>query len=180
VLFLGDSITFGYGVRDEEVVSERVRTLLAADGVPTETVNTAVASYNTEQEVTFYEREGRRYRSRRGRGGVCWNDLNDKSNVRVDANGNLVDAERGSAAAADAAGRRDFELRNALKRSRLLYGTLERWRAYKRRARRTTTPTFRNDVLAGHATPRVEAGWTTCRTRSPPAERSSRRTGHRL
>jgi len=160
VLFLGDSITFGYGVRDEEVVSERVGTLLAAAGIPTETVNTAIASYNSEQEVTFYEREGRRYDPDVVVVGVCWNDLNDKSNVRVDANGNLVDADAVPAAAAQPSIADDYELRNALKRSRLLYGTLERWRAYKASQTPDDHAAFRNDVLAGKATPRVEAGWT--------------------
>jgi lysophospholipase L1-like esterase len=160
VLFLGDSITFGYGVRDDEVVSERVGALLATAGVPTETVNTAIASYNTEQEVTFFEREGRRYDPDVVVVGACWNDLNDKSNVRVDANGNLVDADAVDAPTSEGPTAGDFELRNALKRSRLLYGTLERWRAYRASRTPDDHAMFRNDVLAGHATPRVEAGWT--------------------
>ncbi len=160
VLFLGDSITFGYGVNDDEVVTERVGALLGAAGIPTETINTAIASYNTEQEVTFYEREGRRYDPDVVVVGVCWNDINDKSNVQVDANGNLVDADAATSPATAAAGATEYELRNILKRSRLLYGTLERWRAYQATQAPDDHATFRNDVLAGHETPRIESGWS--------------------
>lgn len=160
VLFLGDSITFGYGVRDDEVVSERVGALLAAAGVSVETVNTAISSYNTEQEVTFYEHEGHRYDPDVVVVGVCWNDINDKSNVRVDTVGNLVDADAAEAAPTEAPSSNEYELRNILKRSRLLYGTLERWRAYQATRSPDDHATFRNDVLAGQATPRVEAGWS--------------------
>jgi len=162
ILFLGDSITFGYGVRDDEVVTERVRTMLAAAGVATETVNTAIASYNTEQEVVYYEHEGHRYDPDVVVVGVCWNDINDKSNVRVDANGNLVDADAPTAPspAPDASIVADADLRNALKRSRLLYGTLERWRAYQASRVPDDHATFRADVLDGHLTPTVSAGWS--------------------
>lgn len=162
ILFLGDSITFGYGVRDEEVVSERVRALLGAAGVPTETINTAIASYNTEQEVAYYEHEGHRYDPDVVVVGVCWNDINDKSNVRVDAHGNLVDADAVDKPTkrSDAAIVADTEFRNTLKRSRLLYGTLERWRAYQASRAPDDHAAFRNDVLSGNATARVEVGWS--------------------
>lgn len=140
ILFLGDSITFGYGVRDDEMVTERVRALLAGAGVPVETVNTAITSYNTEQEVTYYKQEGHRYDPDVVVVGVCWNDINDKSDVRVDADGNLVDVRKIIAIEADARSVKvDPALRSVLKRSRLLYGTLERWRTYQASRSRTTT-----------------------------------------
>jgi lysophospholipase L1-like esterase len=162
ILFLGDSITFGYGVRDEEVVTERVRALLGAAGVRAETINTAIASYNTEQEVAYYEHEGNRYDPDVVVVGVCWNDINDKSNVRVDAHGNLVDVDAVDrpTTKSDAALVTDSELRNTLKRSRLLYGTLERWRAYQASRTPDDHVTLRDDVLSGHTTERVEAGWS--------------------
>jgi lysophospholipase L1-like esterase len=162
VVFLGDSITFGYGVRDDEVVTERVRTLLAKDGVDVEVVNAAVPSYNTEQEVASYELHGRRYRPDWIVVGVCWNDLNDKSNVRVNAAGELVDADAAPANTADqlSSSPRGYALRNALKRSRLLYGSLERWRAYSASRTPGDHMTFRMDVLNGRDTPRVATGWS--------------------
>lgn len=160
VLFLGDSIIFGFGVDDREVVAERVRSLLDGEGVAVESVNTAIASYNTLQEVTYYEREGRRYDADVVVVGVCWNDINDKSDVGVDAEGNLVDASMAGAPPRDAASPVEFAFRNALKRSRLLYGTLERWRAYHAARAPDDHMTFRTDVLSGNMTPRIRDGWT--------------------
>ena len=87
LLFIGDSIAFGYGVRDEEVVTSRVAQLLGAQGVAPEVINASVPAYNTEQEVTLLEREGLRYRPDWVIVGVCWNDLSDKSHVRVSQDG---------------------------------------------------------------------------------------------
>ncbi len=162
VVFLGDSITFGYGVRDDEVVTERVRALLAKEGVDVEVVNTAVPSYNTEQEVASYELKGRRYRPDWIVVGVCWNDISDKSNVRVNANGELVDADAAPATTVERASSSPtgYALRNALKRSRLLYGSLERWRAYSAGRTPDEQTTVRMDVLNGRETPNVVEGWT--------------------
>jgi lysophospholipase L1-like esterase len=159
VLFLGDSITFGYGVRDEEVVSERVRARLAAAGISVEVVNTGVASYNSEQEAAYYASEGRRYDPDVVVVGVCWNDINDKSEVRVAANGYLVDARNPGPASA-AWSSLEFELRNFVKQSRLLYGSVERWRAYQSSRTPDDHAGFRSDVLQGTMTPRVAAGWS--------------------
>lgn len=161
VLFLGDSITFGYGVRDDEVVTERVRALLAMDGVDVEVVNTAVPSYNTEQEVASYELQGRRYRPDWIVVGVCWNDLSDKSDVRVNGSGELVDSRSVSPNTTEKlrSTPTGYALRNVLKRSRLLYGSLERWRAYSAARSAGDQVSVRMDVLNGRDTPSVAAGW---------------------
>jgi lysophospholipase L1-like esterase len=161
VLFLGDSITFGYGVRDSEVVTERVRSLLRQQGVDVEIVNTAVPSYNTEQEVASFERDGQRYRPDWVVVGVCWNDINDKSDVRVNANGELVDAAAAGteSEATFASSPTGYALRNALKRSRLLYASMERWRAFSASRTPDEHMLFRMDVLNGRDTPRIAGGW---------------------
>src|SRR2546425_2932899 len=51
LLWLGDSIVFGFGVTDEEVVTRRVENRLEQIGIRTESINTGVPAYNTEQEV---------------------------------------------------------------------------------------------------------------------------------
>jgi len=52
VIFLGDSVTFGPGVRDDEPFPRQVEAMLRADGAgPVETVNTGVVGYNTIQEL---------------------------------------------------------------------------------------------------------------------------------
>jgi hypothetical protein len=49
LLFIGDSIAFGYGVRDEEVVTARVGALLEGHGLSAEVINASVPAYNTDQ-----------------------------------------------------------------------------------------------------------------------------------
>lgn len=62
VIFLGDSVTFGPGVRDEEPFPRLVETALNASGAgPIETVNTGVVGYNTIQEQARLESAGLPY-----------------------------------------------------------------------------------------------------------------------
>jgi lysophospholipase L1-like esterase len=59
ILVLGDSVVFGWGVREEETFTRRLGELLTErTGRPVETVNTGVCSYNTRQEEAFLERHG--------------------------------------------------------------------------------------------------------------------------
>jgi lysophospholipase L1-like esterase len=63
VLFLGDSVTFGAGVRAEETFPRLLEERLAgaADG-PIETLNAGVVGYNTTQELARLESVGLTYR----------------------------------------------------------------------------------------------------------------------
>jgi lysophospholipase L1-like esterase len=160
ILFLGDSITFGYGVNDAEVVTERVGSLLGAHGVPTEIINSAVPSYNTHQEVAYLETEGYRYSPDWVIVGVCWNDIADKSAVQVDANGDLTtigEATPESTPMSETP--TGYALRNLLKRSRLVYGSLQAWRGLTEGGASNDHLVFRTNVLEGNATGDVEAGW---------------------
>src|SRR5437899_2023802 len=76
LLWLGDSIVFGFGVADAEVVTHRVQARLEQRGVNTEAINTAVPAYNTEQEVAFLARDGIRYHPDWVMLGFCWNYIN--------------------------------------------------------------------------------------------------------
>jgi len=59
VLFLGDSITFGNGVKDDEPFARGVEPLLAAKlRRPVRTINAGVGSYNTSQEDAYLARGG--------------------------------------------------------------------------------------------------------------------------
>jgi lysophospholipase L1-like esterase len=60
VVFLGDSVTFGAGVLDEQAFPRLLEADLRRDG-PVETVNAAVVGYNTEQELARFETAGLRY-----------------------------------------------------------------------------------------------------------------------
>jgi lysophospholipase L1-like esterase len=67
ILMLGDSITFGWGVRQEETFSKVLERLLN-DRPPEgpwqryEVINTGVGNYNTAQEVAYFSERGQRYR----------------------------------------------------------------------------------------------------------------------
>lgn len=62
VLFLGDSITFGWGVPDEDRVSERVESALNSDpglpGTRVEVINAGVGNYNAAMSVAWYLEHG--------------------------------------------------------------------------------------------------------------------------
>ncbi len=59
VLFLGDSVTFGWGVRQEDSFAETVQPRLSERlGGPVIALNSGVGSYNTENEWAFLNRYG--------------------------------------------------------------------------------------------------------------------------
>ena len=63
VVGLGDSVMFGWGVREEDAYLARTAALLEAssEGVAWEVVNTAVPGYNTVMEVETLEAKGLRF-----------------------------------------------------------------------------------------------------------------------
>ena len=59
ILMLGDSITFGWGVPEQDTVATRLeRTFLLRYGASVEVINSGVGNYNTAMEVAWYEQEG--------------------------------------------------------------------------------------------------------------------------
>ncbi|MFN0149241.1 MAG: SGNH/GDSL hydrolase family protein [bacterium] len=58
IALLGDSFAWGFGVSDDDALAPQLERTLG-DGV--EVVNMGVIGYGTDQEVLFYENEGRRY-----------------------------------------------------------------------------------------------------------------------
>lgn len=64
ILVLGDSITFGWGVRAEDTFARQLEADLNARfaGRPTvEVINSGVGNYNTRQEVSYYRERGHDY-----------------------------------------------------------------------------------------------------------------------
>jgi lysophospholipase L1-like esterase len=60
VLLLGDSFVEGYTVRGDQTVAAGLQRLLRAEGdAGAEVLNGGTAGYSTDQEVLFYERDGR-------------------------------------------------------------------------------------------------------------------------
>jgi len=59
VLLLGDSVTFGWGVKVDDTFGRVAeRELTQRLGVPIRTINSGVCGYNTDQELAFLRREG--------------------------------------------------------------------------------------------------------------------------
>ena len=58
VLLLGDSITFGYGVSDEETYGRKLESILTSElGRRVRTVNAGMGGFNTVQEAAFLENQ---------------------------------------------------------------------------------------------------------------------------
>jgi len=62
ILMLGDSLTFGWGVKIEETVSKRLERQLNETGIASEVINTGVGNYNTSMEVAYFLNEGHKYK----------------------------------------------------------------------------------------------------------------------
>ena len=60
LVFLGDSLTFGWGVREEESFAHRLEVALNEDR-PTEVLNFGTGNYNTTQEVELFLEKGLDY-----------------------------------------------------------------------------------------------------------------------
>ena len=58
ILMLGDSLTFGWGVPDDETVSRRVETALKKEGYDVQILNAGVGNYNTDMEVEYFLADG--------------------------------------------------------------------------------------------------------------------------
>ncbi|GJM15980.1 MAG: hypothetical protein DHS20C13_13070 [Thermodesulfobacteriota bacterium] len=60
IIFLGDSLTFGWGVKEEETFATLIEEDLSSSS-PTEVLNFGTGNYNTEQEVNLFIEKGLKY-----------------------------------------------------------------------------------------------------------------------
>ncbi len=60
IIFLGDSLTFGWGVRREDSFEHLLEKALS-ERYPTEIINFGTGNYNTEQEVNLFIERGLKY-----------------------------------------------------------------------------------------------------------------------
>jgi len=76
VVAIGDSITFGMGVRDNETYSARLEQVLGAQmGRQVEVVNLGVAGYNLRQYLIVLKEKALQYEPDLIVLGICWNDV---------------------------------------------------------------------------------------------------------
>lgn len=60
IIFLGDSLTFGWGVKEEETFATLIEDGMNSQS-PTEIINFGAGNYNTEQEVNLFIEKGLNY-----------------------------------------------------------------------------------------------------------------------
>lgn len=60
IIFLGDSLTFGWGVKEEETFATLIEEDMNSQS-PTEVINFGTGNYNTEQEVNLFIEKGLKY-----------------------------------------------------------------------------------------------------------------------
>lgn len=165
LLVLGDSIAFGFGVREADTFARRLEGLLnqAPGQSRWEVINAGVSAYNTTIEVNYFHEQGFRYQPDQVVLAFYWNDIHDKSNVVVDDAGRLGNRSdqppaRGWQTWFNSP--QIYALRNVLKQSRLLYTLVERLR-YVKLMLGAGSP-FRDTqmaILNGSPNARVEKGW---------------------
>ena len=71
IIVIGDSFTWGYGVNDDEIYTERLETMLPK----TEVINLGVTAYGLQQEILHFKREGLKYAPDIVILGFCLNDI---------------------------------------------------------------------------------------------------------
>ncbi len=163
LLFLGDSITFGFGVDERDIVTTRVSRLLAERAIEADVVNSGVPAYNTRQEVDYLELEGLRYRPDWVILGFYWNDLGRKEGVQVSSDGFLL-SEGADPREIEARGKLwtskyGAAFRNAAKRVRFLYGATRGLRTLRGTGAARPNSQLRADLLEGRSSEIVEDGW---------------------
>ncbi len=86
IVVLGDSFTWGYGVNNNEIYTERLESILPN----TEVINLGVTAYQLRQEITYFKREGIKYHPDIVIVGFCLNDIWHPSiiNKDIDSNAN--------------------------------------------------------------------------------------------
>ncbi len=75
LLMLGDSITFGYYVNDDETYAAQLETILSRRNRPYQVLNSGVSSYNARDEWRYLKKYGRELRPRVVGIGFYLNDI---------------------------------------------------------------------------------------------------------
>jgi lysophospholipase L1-like esterase len=92
IMLLGDSTTFGWGVREEDTAAKILERKLAADPprgyTQVEVLNAGVGNYDTVQEVTYYQTRGQAFHPDLV---VLVFFINDPEPVPVEKKGFLID-----------------------------------------------------------------------------------------
>lgn len=80
VVFLGDSVAFGYGLPARQSLPAALERVLRARGEPVEVFTVALPGWSTRQQRIAYRTIARKYRPRQVILGVCLNDVAEMQN----------------------------------------------------------------------------------------------------
>jgi HEAT repeat protein len=80
VVFLGDSVTLGDGIKPDQAFPQQLQARLDAEGRPVEVFNVALLGWSTRQERIAYQRIVRRYQPDVVVLAVCLNDIPELQN----------------------------------------------------------------------------------------------------
>jgi HEAT repeat protein/lysophospholipase L1-like esterase len=97
VVFLGDSVTLGDGIKPEQAYPQQVEARLRDEGRPVEVFNVGLLGWSTRQERIAYPRLVRRYRPDQVVLAVCLNDIPELQNNLTRPRGWLSALHRRSA-----------------------------------------------------------------------------------
>ena len=155
VLCLGDSLTFGAGVRNEETYPKQLEVLLNADRLGRyEVINAGVSAYDTWQEVDYLKRDGLRFKPNVVVIGVYANDIVPRP-AKIP---HVVDGS-GSPARYGMAGLLSDKIIHLLKRSRLLLLLRARYDSLSNRLNASPEYRHQSALLTGSADAFLERGW---------------------
>lgn len=80
VVFLGDSVTLGYGIEPRQAFPQVIQDRLAAQGISAEVFNISLGGWSTRQELIAYRRLARKYHPDQVLLGICLNDIPEMEN----------------------------------------------------------------------------------------------------
>jgi lysophospholipase L1-like esterase len=152
---------FGYGVKQEETLGDRLADTLRKEGLPAEVINSGVPAYSIDEEIGFLALDGIRYHPDYVILGFCWNDLTDNRGIRVSREGWLVSADEGDRSPSYPLQETPatYRLRNLLKRSRIAYAAMTGLRSVQENLWPDSHYLFRNSVLEGLQTQSLGQDW---------------------
>jgi HEAT repeat protein/lysophospholipase L1-like esterase len=110
IVFLGDSVTLGYGVTPRQAFPQVVQDLVAARGLPIEVFNISLGGWSTRQELIAYRRIARPYRPDQVLLAICLNDIPEMENNLTKPAPWLMALYRRSALVRRAIGAQDREI----------------------------------------------------------------------
>jgi len=155
ILCIGDSLTFGAGVKNEETYPTQLENLLNADqSTSFEVINAGVSAYDTWQEVEYLQRDGFRFRPDLVVVGVYANDIVP----RPEKIPHVIDGS-GSPRRTGVAKFLSDKWIHLLKRSRLLLVIRTRWDSLMNRFSPSPESRHQTALLNGSSDPFVARGF---------------------